>query len=94
MIIELRDETDLPKMEMAMREMLGARRMDVSVLLSRNYIDFRQALLKHMHGDQMATMKRASFSNETLMLRIIHLDPLTVWIGHKDAELFYEKDSI
>lgn len=94
MIIELRQHEDLLKIEEAMREMLGARRLDFSVLYSRNYIEFRQMLMKHVADNQPVQLLRATFSNETLMLRVIQTEPVLVWIGHKDAETSTEDPPI
>lgn len=77
----LQDENDLEKLESAIRENLRSKRLDVSLLKSMAYIQFRQNVLKK----QTKFPKTIYFSNEKFFIKIVNLNPLQVYCGHKDV---------
>ncbi len=95
MIVELNSEEDLPALESSIREALGAQRFDVSVMRSKPYIDMRRALLCLLAGGHVTNLPGGCyFHNEDLVLRILQRQPLLVWVGFRDGEIYGEEDSI
>lgn len=88
MLIEIKNEEDLQKLEDAIRDAVGAQRMDVSVLRSRPYIELRQNLMRLLdQSEPKSPIDATYFANETTVLRIVTTRPLLVWCGHKDADI-------
>lgn len=88
MLIEIKTEEDLQKLEDAIRDAVGAQRMDVSVLRSRPYIELRQNLIKLLDQSELKSpIDTTYFANEATVLRIVTTRPLLVWCGHKDANI-------
>jgi len=77
------------------REALGAQRFDVSVLRSKPYIDMRRTLLCLLGGGHVSNLPGGFyFHKEDLVLRILQREPLLVWVGFRDAEIYEEEESI
>jgi hypothetical protein len=86
MLVEIQEEGDLQKLETAILEMLGAERLDVSVLRSKPYIDLRQNVLKILQGkDEKISLFSTYFNMEDLVLRVVSSSPILVWCDKKEA---------
>jgi hypothetical protein len=95
MLVEIRSEEDLPNLEHAIMAMLGAQRLDVSVLRSRPYIELRQTILRKLNGESnLLTHTNTYFSNEDLVLRILTNSPILVWCDKKDVVSTNPSDDI
>jgi hypothetical protein len=86
MLVEIRSEEDLPSLENAIVAMLGAQRLDVSVLRSKPYIELRQHIMKRLNGETHSMCYNSTyFANEDLVLRILSHSPILVWCDKKDV---------
>ena len=95
MLVQVACEDDLPKVDEGVRLALGAQRFDVSVLRSKPYIDMRRALLCLLAGGHVTNLPGGCyFHKEDLVLRILQRQPLLVWVGFRDGEIYGEEDSI
>lgn len=81
MLLNIQDDKDLEKLESVIRENLRSKRLDVSLLKSMAYVNFRQNVLKK----QITTKKTIHFSNENFFIQILNLNPLQIFCGHKDV---------
>jgi hypothetical protein len=95
MIVSVSTEGDLEALENKVREALGAQRFDVSVLRSKPYIDMRRTLLCLLGGGHVTNLPGGFyFHKEDLVLRILQREPLLVWVGFRDGDIYGEEDSI
>jgi hypothetical protein len=93
MLVQVACEDDLPKVEEGVRLALGAQRFDVSVLRSKPYIDLRRALLCVLGGGDCQGLPGAFyFHKEDLVLRIVQKQPLLVWVGFREMEIYENED--
>ena len=93
MLVEVACEDDLLKVEEALRLALGAQRFDVSVLHSKPFIDMRRELLCMLGGDQVQGLPGSYyFHKEDLVLRIVQKNPVLVWVGFREMEIYENED--
>jgi hypothetical protein len=95
MLVDIQSEEDLARLESAILSMLGAQRLDVSVLKSKPYIDLRQTILRNLQGKPHARNQSCTyFSMEDLVLRIVSSNPIIVWCDKRDVLPMEDEESI
>jgi hypothetical protein len=93
MLVEIRCEEDLGTLESAILSLIGAQRLDASVLRSKPYIDMRQKILRDLHtGGRSCSLQSACM--DELVLRVVSSSPILVWCDKRDVLPPDEDDSI